>query len=50
LEKFLFWLEVLSAIGMVSSASSSLLWVFMAETIVSCTLVQNFDCWANPFR
>jgi hypothetical protein len=37
LEKFLFWLEVLSAIGMVSSASSSLSRVFTAETTVSCT-------------
>jgi hypothetical protein len=39
LEKFLFWLEVLSAIGMVSSASSSLFRVLTAETTVSCTLV-----------
>jgi hypothetical protein len=37
LEKFLFWLEVLSAIGMVSSASSSIFRVFTAETTVSCT-------------
>jgi hypothetical protein len=34
-EKFLFWLEVLSAIGMVSSASSSLFRVFSAEKTVS---------------
>jgi hypothetical protein len=39
LEKFLFWLEVLSAIGMVSSASSSIFRVLTAETTVSCTLV-----------
>jgi hypothetical protein len=37
LEKFLFWLEVLSAIGMVSSASISLFRVFSAETTVSYT-------------
>jgi hypothetical protein len=37
LEKFLFWLEVLSAISMINSASSSLIRVFNAETTVSCT-------------
>jgi hypothetical protein len=37
LEKFLFWLEVLSAIGMVSSASSSISRVLTTETTVSCT-------------
>jgi hypothetical protein len=37
LENFLFWLEVLNAIGMVSSASSSILRVLKAETTVSCT-------------
>jgi hypothetical protein len=42
LSKFLFWLEVLSAIGMVSLASSSLFQVFSAETTVSCTLVYRF--------
>ena len=36
LEKFLFWLEVLSARGMVSSASRSILRVLTAETTVSC--------------
>jgi hypothetical protein len=39
LEKFLFWLEVLSAICMVRLASSSLFRVLTAETTVSCTLV-----------
>jgi hypothetical protein len=37
LENFLFWLEVLSAIGMVSSASSSVVRMFNAETTVRCT-------------
>jgi hypothetical protein len=37
LEKFLYWLEVLSAVGMVSSASSSISRVLTAETTVSCT-------------
>jgi hypothetical protein len=37
LEKFLFWLEVLSAVGMVRSASSSILRVITAETTVSFT-------------
>jgi hypothetical protein len=37
LEKFLFWLEVLSAVGMVRSASSSILRVLTAETTVSFT-------------
>jgi hypothetical protein len=42
LSKFLFWLEVLSAIGMVSSASISLFRVFTADTTVRCRLVYEF--------